>query len=79
MARRHAGKAVGVRKDKDGDITHIKFKNRKRATPLKQAINLYKQGLTSGLQLNQTRRGREYLQGIADGKEENNLDNLPLV
>ena len=79
MPRKHAGKAVGVRKDKDGNITHIKFKKRKRVTPLKQAISLFKQGLTTGLQLNRTQKGREYLQGVGDGKEENNLDSLPLV
>ena len=79
MARKHAGKAVAVRKDADGDITHIKFKNRSRITPIKQAINMFKQGLTSGLKLNQTQKCREYLQGIPDGLEKNNLDNLPVV
>ena len=36
-----------------------------------------KQGLTNGLQVNKTEKGREYLQGIGDGLEKNNLDNLP--
>jgi hypothetical protein len=28
------GKPVAVRKDKDGDITHIQFANRQKMTPL---------------------------------------------
>ena len=75
--KNYAGKAKAVKKDKDGDITHILFKNRRRFTPLKQAINMTKQGLTNGLQVNKTEKGREYLQGIGDGLEKNNLDNLP--
>lgn len=77
MARKKAGKAEAVRKDKDGDITHIKFKNRDKMTPLKQAINMTNDGLTSGLRVNQTEDKREYLQGNPDGKTKNNLDNLP--
>lgn len=72
-----AGKPVAVRKDADGDITHVQFKNRTRMTPLDQAINMTERGETSGVRKNQTEAGREYLQGNPDGAEKNNLDNLP--
>jgi len=78
MPRKHAGKAVAVRKDKDGDITHILFEHRSRFTPLKQAINMTNKGLTSGLEVSETETGREYLRGIRDGVERNNLQSLPV-
>lgn len=72
-----AGKAVAVRKAADGDITHVKFENRERMTPLKQAIEMTKAGLTEGVQVNRTGQGREYLQDKPDGSTADNLDNLP--
>ena len=78
MPRRPAGRAQAVKKDKDGDITHIKFEYRDRFTPLSQAINMTKQGLTTGLEVSETETGREYLRGIRDGVERNNLHSLPV-
>lgn len=73
----NAGKPIAVRKDEDGDITHVQFENRERMTPLDQAINMTKEGLTEGVRVNQTGRGREYLQDIPDKSKKDNLDNLP--
>ena len=72
-----AGRAKAVRKDKDGDITHVQFENRQKITPLEQAINMTKEGKTSGVRVNKTGAGREYLQDIPDSSKADNLDNLP--
>lgn len=78
MAKKpNAGRAKAVRKDKDGDITHIQFENRSKITPLAQAINMTKNGNTSGVRVNQTGAGREYLQDIPDSSKSDNLGNLP--
>lgn len=71
------GKPVAVRKDKDGDITHIQFANRAKMTPLDQAISLTKQGRTEAIRVNRTEQGREYLQDIPDTSTRDNLQNLP--
>lgn len=71
------GKPVAVRKDEKGNISHIQFENRDRMTPLNQAINLVKEGVTSGIRLNQTEKGRKYLQDIPDQSTKDNLANLP--
>lgn len=71
------GKPVAVRKDKDGDISHIQFANRQKMTPLDQAISLTKQGLTEAVRVNQTCQGREYLQDIPDSSTKDNLQNFP--
>ena len=73
----NAGKPVAVRKDKDGDITHIQFSNREQMTPLPQAINMTKRGQTEGVRVNRTSANREYLQDIPDGTTKDNLQNLP--
>ncbi len=73
----NAGKPVAVRKDEDGDITHIKFKNRQKMTPLDQAINMTERGETKDVRVNKTKTGREYLQDIPDKSKKDNLDNLP--
>lgn len=75
--KNNAGKPEAVRKDSDGDITHIKFKNRERMTPLDQAINMTKERKTKGIRVNKTKQGREYLQDIPDKSKKDNLDNLP--
>jgi len=73
----NAGKPVAVRKDKDGDITHVKFKNRDRMTPVEQAVNMTKQGKTEGIRVNKTGGGKEYVQDIPDASKKDNLTNLP--
>ena len=77
MAKNNAGKPEAVRKDDEGNITHFKFKNRAKMTPLDQAINMTKREETSGIRVNQTGAGREYLQDKPDNSKKDNLDDLP--
>ena len=77
VTKKNAGKPKAVRKDKDGDITHVQFENRKRMTPLDQAISMTKEGRTSGVRVNKTGSGREYLQDKPDSSKSDNLGNLP--
>lgn len=35
---------IGVRKDKEGDITHVKFSGSAKVTPLEQAVAMAKRG-----------------------------------
>lgn len=73
----NAGKPIAVRKDNDGDITHIQFANRERMTPLAQAIEMTKRNETECVRVNQTGKGREYLQDIPDSSTRDNLQKLP--
>lgn len=77
MPRRHAGRATHVKRDMNGVTTHVKFQNREKCTPVSQVLNMIRDGLTTGLRINQTENGTEYPQGVPDGIERNNLDELP--
>lgn len=73
----NAGKPKAVRKDKDGNISHVQFENREKMTPVKQAVNMTKEGKTTGIRVNQTGAGKEYVQDIPDSSLKDNLANLP--
>ncbi len=72
-----AGKPMAVRKAEDGTISHVQFENRQNMTPVEQAVNMTKRGETSGIRVNRTGEGREYVQDIPDSSTKDNLLNLP--
>jgi len=73
----NAGKPVAVRKAEDGTISHVQFENRARMTPVGQAVQMTEQGKTIGIRVNQTEKGRRYVQDIPDSSTKDNLANLP--
>lgn len=72
-----AGKPTAIRRGEDGNISHVKFPNRQKMTPLNQAINLAKDGKANAVRVNQTGGGKEYLQDKPDSSTKYNLANLP--
>ena len=65
----------GVRKDQDGDITHVRFKGNQRVTPIARAIPIAERGEIHRVHAVSHR----YLRTDPDGKEQNNLAELPEV
>lgn len=71
-------KIVGVRQDKDGDITHVKLEGNERVTPLDKAVRMAERGEIEKVH---TVKGenKTFLRSDRDGTEDNNLDNKPKV
>ena len=68
-------KIVGVRKDSDGDITHVKFAGNERVTPIDRAIPIAKRG-----EIDRVHAVKDHhLRTNRDGSIKNNLDELPEV
>lgn len=51
MSRPFAGKPVGARRNRSGEITHILFQRRSRAMPIGSLRQAVKDGITSGVVL----------------------------
>ena len=68
-------KIIDAKADDKGNITHVKIEGNSTFTPLKNAINMAKNGeidavaVTSG-------KAKAHLRSPADGKEKNNLDHM---
>lgn len=67
---------VAVRKNGDGDIVELKLSSG-RAVDYKTAQQMVKAEQIAGLNVFRGRDGDEHLRSDPDGREDNNLDNLP--
>jgi len=68
-------KIIKVRKNDEGDITHVLFKGNKKVTPLNQAVPMAERGEIEGVH---AVKGK-YLRSNPDGEQSNNLDERPEV
>lgn len=69
---------VGVRQDKDGDITHVKLAGNQRVTPLSQAVGMADRGEIKDVHTVQG-ENKKFLRSDRDGSVGNNLDEKPKV
>lgn len=69
---------VGVRQDKDGDITHVKLEGNQRATPLDQAVRMAQRGEIKDAHAVEG-KNKDFIRSDRDGAENNNLDNKPKI
>lgn len=69
---------IKVRKNPDGDITDVMLTDG-NVYAIEDAITLAKDGKIEGVNVGKAKNGREYLRSNADGKKDNNLDNLQLL
>ena len=67
---------VAVRKNGDGDIVELKLTSGK-VVDYKQAQAMAKNNEIQNVNVFRGRDGDEHLRSNADGREDNNLDNLP--
>ncbi len=65
-----------VRQDKDGDITHVLIDGNTRMTPLDQAVKIAERGGLKDVHAVQG-ENKKFLRSDPNGKETDNLDNLP--
>jgi hypothetical protein len=68
---------VAVRKNGDGDIVELKLSSG-RVVDYKTAQTMVKNNQIKGLNVFRGRDNEEHLRSDPDGREDNNLDNLPL-
>jgi hypothetical protein len=69
-------KIVKVKKNPDGDITDVMIDNG-NVYSIDEAITMVKDHLIEGVNVGKARNGREYLRSNPNGKEGDNLDNMP--
>ncbi len=69
-------KITKVRQDKDGDITHVLIDGNARMTPLDQAVRIAERGGLKDVHA-VSGENKKYLRSDPNGKESDNLDNLP--
>ena len=70
-------KIVDARADRDGDITHVKFANNERFTPVKLAIPMAERGEIVNTHAVRPTDGRHaHLRTNLDGRTKNNLDDM---
>lgn len=69
-------KIVKVKKNPDGDITDVMLDNGNTLS-INQAVMMAKDGLIEGVNVGRSKSGTEYLRGVPNGIESDNLDNLP--
>ncbi|MCC3373337.1 DUF3892 domain-containing protein [Cohnella sp. REN36] len=67
---------VAVRKNGDGDIVELKLSNG-QVVDYKQAQQMAKDDQIENVNVFRGRDGDEHLRSDPDGREDNNLDNLP--
>lgn len=67
---------VAVRKNGDGDIVELQLSSG-QVVDYKQAQTMAKEGQIANVNVFRGRDGDEHLRSNADGRPENNLDNLP--
>jgi len=76
MAENETNEVVAVRKNGDGDITELKLSSGE-VVDYKTAQQMAKNGQIAHVNVFRGRDGDEHLRSDADGREDNNLDNLP--
>jgi len=69
-------RVTAVRKNGDGDIVELKLSSG-RVVDYKTAQQMAKAGQIEHVNVFRGRDGDEHLRSDADGREDNNLDNLP--
>lgn len=70
-------KIIDALADDDGDITHVKFENNTRFTPVKQAIPMAERGEIENTHVVHPTDGRKvHLRTNADRRRINNLDEM---
>ncbi|KDA00909.1 DUF3892 domain-containing protein [Hyphomonas oceanitis] len=67
-------KIVDARADKDGDITHVKFKGNERFTSVERAIPMADRGEIENTHVVRRENAKTHLRTNRDGRERNNLD-----
>lgn len=67
---------VAVRKNGDGDIVELKLSNG-QVVDYKQAQQMAKEDQLENVNVFRGRDGDQHLRSDPDGREDNNLDNLP--
>ncbi|MBN2984513.1 MULTISPECIES: DUF3892 domain-containing protein [Cohnella] len=72
----NAQQVVAVRKNGDGDIVQLQLSSG-QVVDYKQAQQMAKEGLIANVNVFKGRDGDEHLRSDPDGREDNNLDNLP--
>ncbi|GAA0124603.1 DUF3892 domain-containing protein [Clostridium sp. ATCC 25772] len=66
-----------VRKNSEGDITDVMLSNGE-AYPVKEAIDMTKNGMINGVNVGKAKNGREFIKSNPNGTEEDNLSNKPI-
>lgn len=69
-------KIIDAKADKDGDITHVKFKGNSNFTTAETAIQMAKRGEIQGAHVVNREGAKEHLRTNPDNKKSNNLDDM---
>lgn len=69
---------TNIVKDSKGEIIGYKLENG-RILSKNQAVYLAKQGVITGVSVQMSKNGEEFLKSLPDGDINNNLSNLPII
>ena len=69
-------KNIKVKKNSDGDITDVMLENGE-VHSVTEAISMAKNELIDGVNVGKAKNGREFIRSNPNGKENDNLDELP--
>ncbi|GAA0692752.1 MULTISPECIES: DUF3892 domain-containing protein [Clostridium] len=69
-------KIIKVKKNSDGDITDVMLENGE-VHSVTEAISMAKNELIDGVNVGKAKNGREFIRSNPNGKENDNLDELP--
>lgn len=69
-------KIIKVKKNSDGDITDVMLENGEVHSAT-EAISMAKNELIDGVNVGKAKNGREFIRSNPNGKENDNLDELP--
>lgn len=67
---------VDARADKEGDISHVKFKGNVNFTPVATAISMAERGEIEGAHVVNRTGAKKHLRSNPDGEKANNLDDM---
>lgn len=69
-------KIIKVKKNSDGDITDVMLENGE-VHSVTEAISMAKNEMIDGVNVGKAKNGREFIRSNPNGKENDNLDELP--
>lgn len=69
-------KIIKVKKNSDGDITDVMLENGEVHSVI-EAISMAKNDAIDGVNVGKAKNGREFIRSNPNGKENDNLDELP--
>ena len=69
-------KIIKVKKNSDGDITDVMLENGE-VHSVTEAISMAKNELIDGVNVGKAKNGREFIRSNPNGKQNDNLDELP--